>query len=94
MGKADDVLTVASSAVTTAGGQTTVTVLENGRQVVKRVEAGLKGDTTTEIKSGLREGDQVVRTRTTTNGGGGGFQFPGGGGGGFGRGFGGGGGLR
>lgn len=94
VGKADDVLTVASSAVTTAGGQTTVTVLENGRQVVKRVEAGLKGDTTTEIKSGLREGDQVVRTRTTTNGGGGGFQFPGGGGGGFGRGFGGGGSLR
>ncbi|KAB8180763.1 efflux RND transporter periplasmic adaptor subunit [Microbispora catharanthi] len=91
VGKADDVLTVASSAVTTAGGQTTVTVLENGRQVVKRVEVGLKGDTTTEIKSGLQEGDQVVRPQASTTGGGGGIQFPGGGGG-FGRGFGGGGG--
>ncbi|MBE3013580.1 biotin/lipoyl-binding protein [Microbispora sp. NEAU-D428] len=89
VGKADDVLTVASSAVTTAGGQTTVTVLENGKQVVKRVEAGLKGDTTTEIKSGLQEGDQVVRPQASTTGGGGGIQFPGGGGG-FGRGFGGG----
>ncbi|GAA4211933.1 efflux RND transporter periplasmic adaptor subunit [Microbispora amethystogenes] len=89
VGKADDVLTVASSAVTTAGGQALVTVLENGRQVVRRVEAGLKGDTTTEIKSGLQEGDQVVRPQATTTGGGGGFQFPGGGGG-FGRGFGGG----
>ncbi len=91
VGKADDVLTVASSAVTTAGGQTTVTVLENGGQVVKRVEVGLKGDTTTEIKSGLQEGDQVVRPQASTTGGGGGIQFPGGGGG-FGRGFGGGGG--
>ncbi|WP_030509152.1 efflux RND transporter periplasmic adaptor subunit [Microbispora rosea] len=91
VGKADDVLTVASSAVTTAGGQTTVTVLENGRQVVKRVEVGLKGDTTTEIKSGLQEGDQVVRPQASTTGEGGGIQFPGGGGG-FGRGFGGGGG--
>ncbi|MEU7881335.1 efflux RND transporter periplasmic adaptor subunit [Microbispora bryophytorum] len=92
VGKADDVLTVASSAVTTAGGQTTVTVLENGRQVVKRVEVGLKGDITTEIKSGLQEGDQVVRPQASTTGGGG-IQFPGGGGG-FGRGFGGGGGGR
>ncbi|WP_405087254.1 efflux RND transporter periplasmic adaptor subunit [Microbispora sp. NBC_01389] len=89
VGTADDVLTVASSAVTTAGGQTLVTVLENGRQVVRRVETGLKGDTTTEIKSGLQEGDQVVRPQATTTGGGGGIQFPGGGGG-FGRGFGGG----
>ncbi|MEN3536382.1 biotin/lipoyl-binding protein [Microbispora sp. ZYX-F-249] len=93
VGEAADVLTVASAAVTTAGGRTTVTVLENGRQVVKRVEVGIKGDTTTEIKSGLREGDQVVRPRTSTTGGGGGIQFPGGGGG-FGRGFGGGGGNR
>ncbi|WP_432926659.1 efflux RND transporter periplasmic adaptor subunit [Microbispora sp. CA-135349] len=91
VGKADDALTVASSAVTTAGGQTTVTVLENGRQVVKRVQVGLKGDTTTEITSGLQEGDQVVRPQASTTGGGGGIQFPGGGGG-FGRGFGGGGG--
>ncbi|WP_169948458.1 HlyD family efflux transporter periplasmic adaptor subunit [Microbispora sp. H11081] len=90
VGEAADVLTLPSTTVTTAGGQTTVTVLENGTQVVKRVEVGVKGDTTTEIKSGLQEGDQVVRPRAATTGGGG-IQFPGGGGG-FGRGFGGGGG--
>jgi macrolide-specific efflux system membrane fusion protein len=81
--KADDVLTVPTSAVRTAGGQNTVIVLENGQQVTKRVEIGVKGDSTTEIKSGLNEGDQVVRTTTTsTTGQSGGFPgggFPGGG---------------
>ncbi|WP_204060062.1 efflux RND transporter periplasmic adaptor subunit [Microbispora corallina] len=90
--RADDVLTVPTSTVTTAGGQSTVTVLENGRQVVRRVQVGVKGDTTTEITSGLDEGDQVVRPLPTTTGGTGGFPFPGGGGGGLGRNFGGGGG--
>ncbi|GAA4569991.1 efflux RND transporter periplasmic adaptor subunit [Planotetraspora kaengkrachanensis] len=77
---ADDALAVANAAVTTAGGRSTVRVLENGKQVVKPVEIGVKGDTLTEIKSGLQEGDQVVRTLPTTTGTGGGFQFPGGGG--------------
>jgi macrolide-specific efflux system membrane fusion protein len=84
VGSAENVLTVPASAVTTAGGQSTVTILQNGKQVVKTVEVGLKGDTSTEIKSGLNEGDQVVRTLPTTGGAGGGFPF-GGGGGGFGR---------
>ncbi|MEU8267233.1 efflux RND transporter periplasmic adaptor subunit [Sphaerisporangium sp. NPDC049002] len=82
--KADDVLTVPTSAITTAGGQNTVTVLENGKQVTKRVEIGVKGDSTTEITSGLNEGDQVVRATTGTGGNlQGGFPgggFPGGGG--------------
>jgi macrolide-specific efflux system membrane fusion protein len=88
--KVDGALAVANAAVTTAGGRSTVKVLENGKQVVKPVEIGVKGDTLTEIKSGLNEGDQVVRTLSTTTGTGGGFQFPGGGGGGFGGGGGGG----
>jgi membrane fusion protein, macrolide-specific efflux system len=77
--KADNALTVASAAIRTAGGQNTVVVLQNGKQVTKPVEIGVKGDSTTEIKSGLAEGDQVVRT--TTGGTGGGLQggFPGGG---------------
>ncbi|MFG1879997.1 efflux RND transporter periplasmic adaptor subunit [Sphaerisporangium sp. NPDC049003] len=82
--KADDVLTVPTSAITTAGGQNTVTVLENGKQVTKRVEIGVKGDSTTEITSGLNEGDEVVRATTGTGGNlQGGFPgggFPGGGG--------------
>ncbi|MEV6984196.1 HlyD family efflux transporter periplasmic adaptor subunit [Sphaerisporangium sp. NPDC051017] len=94
--KADNALTVPTSAVRTAGGQSTVTVLENGRQVAKPVQVGVKGDTTTEITSGLKEGDQVVRTTGATGGGlqggfpGGGFPGGGirlgGGGGGFGGG--------
>ncbi|MET8141495.1 efflux RND transporter periplasmic adaptor subunit [Sphaerisporangium sp. NPDC005288] len=81
--KADDVLTVPTSAVRTAGGQATVTVLSNGRQVAKTVEVGVKGDTLTEIRSGLSEGDAVVRSTTAGTGGlQGGFPgggFPGGG---------------
>ncbi|GII88350.1 secretion protein HlyD [Sphaerisporangium siamense] len=81
--KADDALTVPTSAIRTAGGQSTVTVLENGRQVAKRVEVGVKGDTTAEITAGLSEGDQVVRATGGTSGGSqGGFPgggFPGGG---------------
>jgi macrolide-specific efflux system membrane fusion protein len=75
-----DVLTLPSTAVTTAGGQSTVKVMQNGKQIVKTVQAGVKGDTTTEIKSGLKEGDEVVRSQSPGSSGGGG-QFPAGGGG-------------
>ncbi|MFB9250395.1 efflux RND transporter periplasmic adaptor subunit [Sphaerisporangium melleum] len=76
--KADDALVVPTSAVRTAGGQNTVTVLANGAQATRTVEIGVKGDTLTEIKSGLAEGDQVVRS---TGGGTGDLRggFPGGG---------------
>ncbi|MDH2430383.1 HlyD family efflux transporter periplasmic adaptor subunit [Sphaerisporangium sp. TRM90804] len=66
--KADDALTVPTAAVRTAGGQSTVTVLRDGRQVTTRVEVGVKGDSTTEIRSGLAEGDQVVRGTPGTGG--------------------------
>ncbi|GAA1299162.1 hypothetical protein Psi02_62190 [Planotetraspora silvatica] len=90
--RAADVLTLPSSAVTTAGGQSTVKVMENGKQVAKAVQVGVKGDATTEIKSGLKEGDEVVRSQSPGSSGGGG-QFPAGGGfGGGGAGLGGGGG--
>ncbi|MEU4536949.1 biotin/lipoyl-binding protein [Streptosporangium sp. NPDC023825] len=92
--RAEDVLAVSSAVVSTAGGRSTVTVLRDGRQVPVQVETGIRGDALTEIRSGLAEGDQVVRpvaTETTRQGGG----FPGLGGGGGGRnGGGGGGGMR
>lgn len=76
--QASDVLYVPSAAVSTAGGQSTVTVLENGRPVTRTVTTGISGTTGVEIKSGLEEGDQVQlnasSTGTGTNGG-----FPGGG---------------
>src|SRR3989442_709597 len=56
----DHVLSVPSAAISTTGGQSTVTVRVNGKDEVRTVETGLKGDGTTEISSGLNEGDQVV----------------------------------
>lgn len=90
VGQADNVVTVPSTAVSTSGGQTTVTVLRNGSQARTPVEVGVQGTTLTEIKSGVSEGDQIVPPSTTsgttgTGGGqrqfGGGGGFPGGGGG-------------
>ncbi|WP_231515389.1 efflux RND transporter periplasmic adaptor subunit [Herbidospora cretacea] len=71
--RADDVLTLPSAVITTAGGRSTVTVLENGRQTVRVVETGVRGTTGTEIVSGLQEGDQVVRPVVTPTGQTGGF---------------------
>ncbi|GLW11903.1 hypothetical protein Misp01_70310 [Microtetraspora sp. NBRC 13810] len=92
--QAEDVLTVPTSAVRSAGGQNTVILVRNGQQVPTRVEIGVKGDTTTEIRSGLDQGDHVVRQANpaTTGGQQGGFPGLGGarGGGGFGGGGGGG----
>jgi macrolide-specific efflux system membrane fusion protein len=56
----DNVLSVPSAAISTSGGQSTVTVRGNGKDQVTPVQTGLKGDGTTEIVSGLNEGDQVV----------------------------------
>ncbi len=84
--EASDVLYVPAAAVSTAGGQSTVTVLENGKPVVRTVTTGVTGTTGVEIKSGLEEGDQVRLTVSTSTSGTGG-NMPGGGlGGGFGGG--------
>lgn len=89
--EAEDVLAVPASAVTTAGGRSTVTVLENGVEVRRTVEVGVRGDTLVEIRSGLDEGDEVVRRATTGTNGTTGGRMPGfGGRGGFGGGPGGG----
>jgi len=56
----DDVLLVPNEAVKENGNGNTVTVLENGQQVSRKVEVGLAGNDTTEIVSGLNEGEKVV----------------------------------
>jgi macrolide-specific efflux system membrane fusion protein len=101
-GERDNVLAVPNAAVTGSGSNATVKVLTNGVQSTVNVVAGLKGDSNTEILSGLTAGQQVVTssgvtaagagaaTGTTRPGGAGGFP---GGGGGF-AGGGGGGGFR
>ncbi|MEA2667568.1 MAG: hypothetical protein QOJ33_502 [Chloroflexota bacterium] len=82
--QADNAVRVPNAAVRTTGGTTMVTVLSKGQQVPTEVITGVVGDTYTEIKAGLNEGDTVVlpALRTTTGtanssnlvrGGGGGF---------------------
>ncbi len=85
--KADGVLTVPNAAVRRQGVAATVVVYSNGRTVPTEVEVGLVGDTTTEIRSGLKEGDRIVMPTLRAQPGtqptirtGGGFFGPGGGG--------------
>jgi len=59
------VINVPSAAVKNSGGQSYVEVLENDLPVKKTVEVGEVGDTTTEIISGVNEGDKVVTGKTT-----------------------------
>jgi HlyD family secretion protein len=72
--QADNAVRVPNAAVRTTGGTTMVTVLSKGQQVPTEVITGVVGDTYTEIKAGLNEGDTVVlptirtTTGTTTNG--------------------------
>lgn len=56
----DNVISVPSAAISTAGGASTVTVRVDGVDETRPVVTGLKGDGTTEIISGLDPGDQVV----------------------------------
>lgn len=104
IGTATDVVTVPSSAVSTAR-RTTVTVLTDGEPVVTPVTVGVVGATRTAITEGVKDGQEIVladlgadlpsgdSTTTSLTGGGGGGGFPGGGAGGgrpTGAGFGGG----
>jgi len=80
--QADNAVRVPNAAVRTTGGTTMVTVLSKGQQVPTEVITGVVGDTYTEIKAGLNEGDTVVlpTLRSTTGTGNGGNLVRGGGG--------------
>lgn len=62
----DDVLNVPSAAVTGSGSNARVTVVTGGVQKVVPVVAGLQGDTTTEIVSGVTAGQEVVTSTGAT----------------------------
>lgn len=68
--EAADVLVVPSSAVTTTGTASTVSVHSGGETTTRHVEVGVVGDSLTEVVSGLEEGDRVV---TSSGAGSGGF---------------------
>jgi macrolide-specific efflux system membrane fusion protein len=88
--EAENALSVPAAAVQAVGSTNVVTVQENGQNVTRQVQVGLRGESTVQITSGLTEGENVVLTATaqpgTTGGtgragGAGGFTggFPGGG---------------
>jgi len=88
VGEVPDAIYVPAAAVRTAGNRTTVIVVKDGKQETRAVQIGLKGDSFTEITSGVVVGEQVllatVSSNTNTNQNpfgvpGGGGQFPGGG---------------
>ena len=56
----ENVLVVPTEAVRDQDGEYAVTVMKNGNQIERSVEVGLAGDETTEITSGLKEGEEVV----------------------------------
>ena len=58
--ESDNVVHVPTAAVTGSGANATVTVLRNGKQTRIAVVAGLQGDSSTAIVSGLKSGDSVV----------------------------------
>jgi multidrug efflux pump subunit AcrA (membrane-fusion protein) len=55
-----NVLELPTADITTRGGQSTVTLLRAGKQITQVVTTGLIGDQTTEITSGLNQGETVV----------------------------------
>jgi macrolide-specific efflux system membrane fusion protein len=93
-GEATNALYVPSSAITTTGGSSFVTVIQSGKDVPTKVTTGVVGTTDTQILTGLSEGQTVLETISTASTGSGttGRGF-GGIGGGAGGGFGGGTGL-
>ena len=60
VGEADNVLHVPTAAVSGSGSNASVTVLRSGKQVRVPVVAGLAGDSSTAILSGLTNGESVV----------------------------------
>lgn len=66
--RADNVLYAPTAAVRTVGGRSTVTVMQNGKPVVRAVQTGAQGDQGTEITSGVSEGDQLLIAPTGTTG--------------------------
>ena len=63
-----NVLELPTSAITTTGRISTVSVLRSGKQTIQPVTTGLAGDTSTQITSGLSAGDVVVQPSVTASG--------------------------
>ncbi len=63
-------LELPSSAITTTGRISTVSLLTNGKQTTRSITVGLVGDSTTQILSGLSAGDVVIEPTVAATAGG------------------------
>lgn len=89
LGRAQAAVTVPTSAVATFGGFSVVSKMVDGKPTITRVTLGVVGSTVTQIKTGLKAGDEVMlanisepmpSSNTNARGfGGGGARFAGGG---------------
>lgn len=83
----ENVLMVPNAAITKQGGQSFVNIPgPDGKPMRKQFEPGMVGDTTTEVRSGLNQGQEVLITQANPGGPGGRGGSIGGGGGGVGGG--------
>ena len=57
-------VTVPNDAISGSGSLATVNLVRNGKTVQRQVVVGLRGDSRTQIISGLQAGDQVAVTTT------------------------------
>lgn len=62
----DNVILVPSSAIQTAGGETTIRLMKDGKVSSVNVEVGNSNDTQTIVTSGISEGDEVVTSASTS----------------------------
>ena len=66
--EAKNVLTVPTIAIQPAGrGKASVRVLEKGKPVTREVQTGLSDNMSTQIVSGLKEGDEVISAEMTAS---------------------------
>lgn len=66
--QAEGAISVPSTAISRTGGQSTVTIVKNGKDVVTPVVTGVVGDSSTQILTGVQVGQQLVITTRTNLG--------------------------
>lgn len=74
--RVENAVYVPNAAIRSAGGRHLATVVKDGKQEIRPVQIGLKGDSFTVITSGLSVGEQVVLATATAGTGGTIQQFP------------------
>ncbi len=59
-GRAEDVIYIPTAAIRTSAGRSTAAIIKRGVPRLRRVELGVEGRLSTEIRSGIKAGDKVI----------------------------------